>query len=522
MAITGFYQNPKTIIAPTDPMWVGIQDGTQLEDMGKISYENFVRPIRQFVLDLANGLLWQDQVIDMLTEPPLSPQDGDRYLVVAPATGDWVGQQNEIATWNGATSSWTFKAPKDAWAVFVYNKDQLWAYRLNDWIMLGDLGRITDILHETEQARDDVLLNAEFIAVVDDLTGANTIGIVAGNIDDVIDVGQNISDVKKVATINTDVTKVAIIDTDVTKVALIDSEVSDVANIKQDVIDVAGIKTEVEDVAFIKDNVVAVDTNKININKVAAIDADVSKVGAIDTEVVAVANNETNINKVADNETNINKVSAIDADVTTVAGISTKVVDLADRKVKIDALYTDLPTIAQKANKDYVDQELASTRGASWDNTSIMDILSQYAVANGLATLDGSGKVYLTQIPSIPMMDVHVVVSQVEMLALTAVKGDIAIRTDLPSVFILSSDDPTEFTDWIELADLQGAVDSAIIAVKGVGWNGETIKENADNFKAHELAEAPHKIKNLKTGKTYQFGFQISNEGHPQMIYKEI
>jgi len=198
-----------------------------------------------------------------------------------------------------------------------------------------------------------------------------------------------------------------------------------------------------------------------------------------------------------------------------------KIGDLADRKVKIDALYAELPAIAQKANKDYVDKQLEDTRGDNWNGTTIMDILAQYAVANGLATLDGNGKIYISQIPSLPMIDAHVVDSENEMLGLDAIKGDIAIRTDLPSVFILSSDDPSEIDDWIELTDLQGAVDGALATIKGTGWNGETIKGVSDNLDAHLASSMPHVFRNHEKGKNYNFGFRVSNDGHPQIIFEE-
>jgi hypothetical protein len=480
--IKGFYDNPKNITEPTDPMWMGIQDGKTLTDMGKISYENLVRPLKKLITDLAKGLLWQGQVIDLQSAPPLSPQDGARYIVEPPASGGWIGKQNEIATWNDNAGTWQYETAQDRWAVFVHDRQELWLFKNGSWLMMGDLGQITQILHQTEQARDDVLLDSGFIAVAEDLEGVNTIGIVAGDIDNVVIVGNNIDDVVKVADIDGDVTKVANIDAHVTAVADIDTDVTKVANIDAEVVVVADIDSEVEDVAGIKD--------------------DVETVAGIEQQVKDVA--------------------GIEVDVTTVAGIKTEVKDLAERKVKIDSLYLQLPTIAQKANKDYVDQELEATRGVGWDNTTIMDILSQYAVANGLATLDINGKIHLSQMPSLPMMDVHVVDTENEMLDLTANKGDVAIRTDLPSVFILSSENPTELLDWIELTDLQGAVDSALVLVKGVGWNGETIKETSDDLKAHKLSYAPHIFRNLKTGKSYEYGFQISNEGHPQLIYKEI
>jgi hypothetical protein len=46
-----------------------------------------------------------------LFTPPVSPNDGDSYIVAktSPATGDWLGREDDIATWDGA--AWVFYTP---------------------------------------------------------------------------------------------------------------------------------------------------------------------------------------------------------------------------------------------------------------------------------------------------------------------------------------------------------------------------------------------------------------------------
>lgn len=79
---------------------------------------------------------------------------------------------------------------------------------------------------------------------------------------------------------------------------------------------------------------------------------------------------------------------------------------------------------------------------------------------NGYAGLDGSGKINPSQLPAIAISSTFVVANQSEMLLLTAETGDIAIRNDLGKTFILQGTDPTELTDWIELATPTDAVTS--------------------------------------------------------------
>lgn len=78
--------------------------------------------------------------------------------------------------------------------------------------------------------------------------------------------------------------------------------------------------------------------------------------------------------------------------------------------------------------------------------------------ANGLATLDGSGQIPSAQLPAIAITDVFVVASQAAMLALTAEKGDVAIRSDLNKSFVLSTNSPGTLADWKELLTPTDAV----------------------------------------------------------------
>ncbi|MGJ4753483.1 phage tail protein [Leptospira kmetyi] len=69
-------------------------------------------------------------------------------------------------------------------------------------------------------------------------------------------------------------------------------------------------------------------------------------------------------------------------------------------------------------------------------------------------TLDpATGKIPTGYMPALAINDTFTVNNQAAMLALTAERGDIAIRTDIPGpgMFILTGDDPTFFGNWIPL-----------------------------------------------------------------------
>jgi len=56
-------------------------------------------------------------VIAIQSDPPVSPVTGDTYIVASPATGDWIGNENKVATYNGAT--WDFVTPDTSYAASV-------------------------------------------------------------------------------------------------------------------------------------------------------------------------------------------------------------------------------------------------------------------------------------------------------------------------------------------------------------------------------------------------------------------
>lgn len=120
---------------------------------------------------------------------------------------------------------------------------------------------------------------------------------------------------------------------------------------------------------------------------------------------------------------------------------------------------------AEDAIQNYVDQSVrvsgsetvnpvpaASSRANSvfvWDGASqpAGKLLSEFA------TLDGTGKIPVSMIPSIALTEPFVVSSQAAMLALNAQVGDIAKRTDLGYSFCLASSPPSTLANWIQLTD---------------------------------------------------------------------
>ena len=76
---------------------------------------------------------------------------------------------------------------------------------------------------------------------------------------------------------------------------------------------------------------------------------------------------------------------------------------------------------------------------------------AEKGAANGVATLGADGKILDAQLGQLAITDVFTVASQAAMLALTAERGDVAIRSDLNKSFILAASPASTLANWKEL-----------------------------------------------------------------------
>jgi hypothetical protein len=89
---------------------------------------------------------------------------------------------------------------------------------------------------------------------------------------------------------------------------------------------------------------------------------------------------------------------------------------------------------------------------SDWNTFNDKISTTEKAAANGVATLNASGKIPTSQIPAVSFSSGYVVSSQSAMLALSgAVVGSIAIRTDNSKNYVLSASDPSVLGNWLEL-----------------------------------------------------------------------
>ncbi len=93
-------------------------------------------------LRILDGLV-QLSVIDRdLTASPVSPADGDRYIVGSGATGDWVGWDLNIALWNDG--AWLRLPPRIGWRTWVEDEALLLVWTGAAWEVVGEPSDISD------------------------------------------------------------------------------------------------------------------------------------------------------------------------------------------------------------------------------------------------------------------------------------------------------------------------------------------------------------------------------------------
>lgn len=177
--------------------------------------------------------------------------------------------------------------------------------------------------------------------------------------------------------------------------------------------------------------------------------------------------------------------------------------ETADAKAMTAAERTKLAAVANNATQNSTDDyllDLANSTGAlSQSRVSglVSDLAGKLPVssrntASGVAGLDADGKISKSQLPALAITDTFVVGDEAGMLALsTAETGDIAIRTDLHTTFILTAEPYDILSNWVELlAPLAGV--SSVAGYDGVVTAAQLLMSlNLDKVDNTSDAEKP-------------------------------
>ena len=128
----------------------------------------------------------------------------------------------------------------------------------------------------------------------------------------------------------------------------------------------------------------------------------------------------------------------------------------------------------------------------------------------GLATVATSGSASdittgtlpTSVLPPLAVNETFVVASQAAMLALTAQRGDVAIRTDTSRTYILATDSPSTLADWKlvtaggDVLSVAGRTGAVTLTTSDVGL--ATVDNSADTSKPVSTAQAAADALNLK------------------------
>jgi hypothetical protein len=69
-----------------------------------------------------------------LSDPPGSPQEGERWIVAASPSGAWSGHASHIAAWQDG--AWQFSSPNVGWIAFVVDEATLYFWNGSAWMSM--------------------------------------------------------------------------------------------------------------------------------------------------------------------------------------------------------------------------------------------------------------------------------------------------------------------------------------------------------------------------------------------------
>jgi hypothetical protein len=98
-------------------------------------------------LVLLDATLHLSVLSQTLNAPPASPQNGDRFLVEAPASGAWAGHAGDLAV--RQDNAWRFLTPVTGWRIWVEAESKLIVFDGTAWQDVGGVGagNLQDVDH---------------------------------------------------------------------------------------------------------------------------------------------------------------------------------------------------------------------------------------------------------------------------------------------------------------------------------------------------------------------------------------
>lgn len=82
-------------------------------------------------LSLVDGLLHLSVISRVVATPPVTPVDGDRYLIAAAATGDWLSHAGHVAL--RVAGAWRFLVPRNGWRIWIEAESIFLVFNGTSW-----------------------------------------------------------------------------------------------------------------------------------------------------------------------------------------------------------------------------------------------------------------------------------------------------------------------------------------------------------------------------------------------------
>ncbi|MFP5276996.1 MAG: beta strand repeat-containing protein [Acidobacteriota bacterium] len=115
-----------------------------------------------------------------------------------------------------------------------------------------------------------------------------------------------------------------------------------------------------------------------------------------------------------------------------------------------------------------------TANGTANCTTIVSADITDLGKANGAAQLDSTGKLATGEVPNVAVDNTYVVSSQSAMLALAANVGDVAIRTDTSTSYVLQTEPASTLANWIQILEPAAPVQSVN------GYTGSVILNFSD------------------------------------------
>ena len=135
--------------------------------------------LRDSIIDIQKELwTYRKPVNDVLNDPQtIIPVENESYLVGLSPLNEFIGKENNIATWNG--TSWDFISPQPAFEMYILNKGK-YEFNGTSWVLNKDveISNVNDLQNQlnnryTKSENDNLL--AELDTKTVKLTGNETI-----------------------------------------------------------------------------------------------------------------------------------------------------------------------------------------------------------------------------------------------------------------------------------------------------------------------------------------------------------